>query len=230
VGEDMLGMELYKSSGKNLKVLCLGAHCDDIEIGCGGTLLSLLENHRNTEVYWVVFSSDFHRAKEARSSANIFLSHAGRKIIKINKYRNGYFPYIGGEIKNYFEEIKGEISPDIIFTHYRKDLHQDHRIISELTWNTFRNNFILEYEIPKYDGDFGTPNCYVPLELNLCRNKIKYILLSFTSQSKKHWFKKDLFISIMRIRGMECASSTNYAEAFYCRKMVLKYKNLSKRA
>jgi len=204
-----------------MKILCLGAHCDDIEIGCGGTLLRILENNRNSEVHWVVLSSDLQRGKEARSSANIFLNNARRKKIDVNKFRNGYFPYIGAEIKDYFEDIKESISPDMIFTHYRDDLHQDHRTVSELTWNTFRNHLILEYEIPKYDGDFGIPNCFVPLELSICRKKIKNTLESFKTQSDKHWFKEDLFISIMRIRGMECASPTNYAEAFYCRKMFL---------
>jgi len=215
----MFGLELYKNSAENIKVVCFGAHCDDIEIGCGGTLLSLLENHSNTEVYWVVFSSDLRRAKEARSSANIFLNRAGRKDIQINKYRNGYFPYIGSEIKDHFEEIKGKISPDIVFTHYREDLHQDHRTISELTWNTFRNNLILEYEIPKYDGDLGTPNLFFPLESSVCDYKINNILASFKTQLNKHWFTEELFRSMLRIRGMECGSITDYAEAFYCRKL-----------
>ena len=217
----MLNFQLNNKSGKTIKILCLGAHCDDIEIGCGGTLLRILENNRNSEVHWVVLSSDLQRGKEARSSANIFLNNARRKKIDVNKFRNGYFPYIGAEIKDYFEDIKESISPDMIFTHYRDDLHQDHRTVSELTWNTFRNHLILEYEIPKYDGDFGIPNCFVPLELSICRKKIKNTLESFKTQSDKHWFKEDLFISIMRIRGMECASPTNYAEAFYCRKMFL---------
>jgi len=219
----MLKFELNNKSGKALKILCLGAHCDDIEIGCGGTLLSILENNKNSEVHWIVLSSDQQRGKEARSSANIFLNNTLRKKIDVNKFRNGYFPYIGTEIKDYFEEIKERISPDVIFTHYRYDLHQDHRTVSELTWNTFRNNLIFEYEIPKYDGDIGSPNCYVPLELNVCHNKIKNILASFTTQSEKHWLKEELLLSIMRIRGMECVSPTNYAEAFYCRKMVLEY-------
>jgi LmbE family N-acetylglucosaminyl deacetylase len=217
----MLNFQLNNKSGKTMKILCLGAHCDDIEIGCGGTLLRILENNRNSEVHWVVLSSDLQRGKEARSSANIFLNNARRKRIDVNKFRNGYFPYIGTEIKDYFEDIKENISPDVIFTHYRDDLHQDHRIVSELTWNTFRNHLILEYEIPKYDGDFGVPNCFIPLESSVCKNKIKNILAYYTTQSEKHWFKEDLFLSIMRMRGMECASSTNYAEAFYCRKIVL---------
>lgn len=215
----MLGVELRKRNRLGVKILCLGAHCDDIEIGCGGTVLSMLEKYRNSEVRWVVLSSDSRREKEARSSAGFFLRQAGKQSIYIEKFRNSYFPYIGGEIKDFFEELKGKYSPDLIFTHYRKDLHQDHRTVNELTWNTFRDHFILEYEIPKYDGDFGVPNFYIPLEYPLCRNKIKSILGSFKSQSSKHWLTEDLLYSVMRIRGMECASTSRYAEAFYCRKI-----------
>lgn len=213
----MLGIKLNKNHG--VKILCLGAHCDDIEIGCGGTLLSMLQKFNNAEVYWVVFSSDSRREEEARSSANIFLENTINKKINIEKFKNGYFPYIGTKIKDYFEKIKEQFSPDIIITHYHKDLHQDHRMVSELTWNTFRNHFILEYEIPKYDGDFGSPNFFVPLEYSVCQRKIKIILTSFRTQRDKHWMTKDLLLSILRIRGMECVSATKYAEAFYCRKM-----------
>ena len=215
----MFSIRVNKTHG--IKILCLGAHSDDIEIGCGGTLLSLLEKYKGTEVLWVAFSSDPAREVEARSSANIFLKNAVMKMIEINKFRNGFFPYFGGEIKDFFELLKDRFSPDLIFTHYRMDLHQDHRTVSDLTWNTFRNHFILEYEIPKYDGDFGTPNFFVPLEPSICHHKIKSILESFRTQSEKHWFTEDLLMSIMRIRGMECASSTKYAEAFYCRKNLL---------
>jgi LmbE family N-acetylglucosaminyl deacetylase len=217
----MLGLRINKKDDQGIKILCLGAHCDDIEIGCGGTLLKILETHDNVEVRWIVFSSDGQREEEARKSADFFIRNAANRAVSIEKFRNGYFPCQGGDIKDYFETMKEKFSPDIIFTHYRLDLHQDHKKISELTWNTFRNHVILEYEIPKYDGDFGIPNCFVPLELSLCHRKIKSILESFKSQSDKQWFKEDLFISIMRIRGMECASSTNYAEAFYCRKFFL---------
>ena len=217
----MLGVTIEK--GRSLKVLCLGAHCDDIEIGCGGTLLRLLGKHKRAEVYWVVFSSDSTREKEAKSSANKFLKRAGRKTTEIKKFRNGFFPYVGNDIKEYFEELKEIYSPDLIFTHYRNDLHQDHRIISELTWNTFRDNFILEYEIPKYDGDFNNPNLFVPLEYSTCKYKVKNIIESFYSQSNKHWFTKELLLSVMRIRGMECVSVTYYAEAFYCKKTFLRY-------
>jgi LmbE family N-acetylglucosaminyl deacetylase len=215
----MIGLNL--DIRRDVKILCLGSHCDDIEIGCGGTLLKILNKFKVAHVYWVVFSSNAEREKEARSSANTFLKRSKRKTIHIEKFRNGFFPYIGNEIKDYFEAMKKDFSPDIIFTHYGRDLHQDHRTISELTWNTFRNHLILEYEIPKFDGDFGTPNFYVPLETSVCNQKIRNILSSFKSQSDKHWLTEDLLFSVLRIRGMECASPTNYAEGLYCRKMVI---------
>jgi len=213
----MLGCKLNIEGG--IKILCLGSHCDDIEIGCGGTLLSLLKKYRHTEIFWVVFSSDSRREKEARSSANIFLSHAERKKIEILKYRNGFFPDNWGDIKTYFEKLKDMFTPDLIFTHYRNDLHQDHRTISELTWNTFRNHMILEYEIPKFDGDFGVPNLFVPLEDTICQFKVTSIIEIFKSQVDKHWLEKDLLFSVLRLRGMESVSPTKYAEAFYCRKI-----------
>ena len=211
-----------------LKILCLGAHCDDIEIGCGGTLLKILQEFKNSAVHWIVFSSDPKREEEARSSANIFLDCAGSKRISIEKFRNGFFPYVGGEIKEYFEGIRELFAPDVIFTHYRADLHQDHKTISDLTWNTYRNHLILEYEIPKYDGDFGSPNLFVPLEFPILQHKIKSILTAFTTQNNKHWFTEELLLSVLRIRGMECCSPTKYAEAFYCRKAILQYPNNSK--
>jgi LmbE family N-acetylglucosaminyl deacetylase len=214
-------MRIKLESDQGIKILCLGSHCDDIEIGCGGTLLSILQKSKNVEVQWVVFSSDPIREKEARSSADIFLESAGRKTIKVEKFRNGFFPYVGGKIKDYFEEMKESTSPDLIFTHYHNDLHQDHRTISELTWNTFRSHLILEYEIPKYDGDFGTPNLFVPLEPSICHRKVDNVLKSFKTQGDKHWLTEDLLFSILRIRGMECVSMTKYAEAFYCRKITL---------
>jgi LmbE family N-acetylglucosaminyl deacetylase len=205
---------------KNLKLLCLGAHSDDIEIGCGGTVLKLIDNYQIDFVRWIVFSSVEERKTEAHSSADIFLNKVSKKNITIGNYRDGFLPYVGYEVKDFFEELKKDFTPDIIFTHYRHDLHQDHRLICELTWNTFREHFILEYEIPKYDGDFGAPNFYVHLDKDLIDKKINAILSSFTSQSGKHWFDKETFSSVMRIRGMESASQTGYAEAFYSRKLV----------
>ena len=171
------------------KILCLGAHCDDIEIGCGGTLSRLMQDHPIDFVKWVVFASTETRKQEAITSANIFLEQAKEK--------------------------------DIVVFDYRDDRHQDHRLLSDFTWNTFRQHFILEYEIPKFDGDLGIPNFFIQLSEEQVNKKIRIILDSFKSQAEKHWFDKETFQSLMRVRGMESASLTKYAEAFYARKVML---------
>jgi len=202
------------------RVLCVGAHSDDIEIGCGGTVLNLVENSKDIEFYWLTLCSNPDRASEAQRSANAFLRRASKKTIVVKSFRDGFLPYIGAPIKETFEELK-PFKPDVIFTHYRHDLHQDHRLVCELTWNTFRNHFILEYEIPKYDGDLGTPNVFVPLSEAVCRAKVDRLMRYFGSQRDKQWFSEDLFRGMMRIRGVEAASRTGLAEAFYCRKMLM---------
>jgi LmbE family N-acetylglucosaminyl deacetylase len=202
-------------------VLCLGAHCDDIEIGCGGTLLRLMEEYPGLSVHWVVFSSTPLRAEEARLGAQRFLSGAGEKLVTIHDFADGFFPYHGAAIKECFESLKRDISPNLIFTHYRHDLHQDHRIVSELTWNTFRDHLILEYEIPKYDGDFGSPGLFTVLSESVCKRKTDIIISCYNSQSGKRWFSRDLFMSTLRLRGLESNSPTGLAEGFYCRKSVL---------
>lgn len=201
-----------------LKILCLGAHCDDIEIGAGGTLLKIFREYEIEQVTWIVFASGEIRKQEAITSANQFLSNVANTKIIINSYRDGFFPYQGIEIKEYFEELKQEISADLIFTHYRNDRHQDHRLISDLTWNTWRNHLIFEYEIPKYDGDLGTPNFYVALREEYITKRNNIILDSFSSQSSKHWFDAAAFNALARLRGLE--SATLFAEAFHVRKLV----------
>ena len=203
------------------KILCLGAHCDDIEIGCGGTMMKLAHTLKDAEIRWVVFSSDDRREKEASKSAKDFLKDVKKKKIQINRFRNSFFPYYGAEIKEYFEQLAKEFSPDIIFTHFRNDLHQDHRLISELTWNTYRNHLILEYEIPKYDGDLGSPNFFVQFDEAIRREKIGKIMKYFKSQYDKAWFTSDTFLSLMRLRGVESNAPEKYAEGFYCRKIIL---------
>ena len=217
----LLTLELNTDRNSPFRILCLGAHCDDIEIGCGGTVLRLLRDLKDVSIYWVVLSSEDRRAEEARNSASEILRGAGEATVELKEFRNGFFPYNGEEIKEYFETLKGKIDPDLIFTHYRHDLHQDHRVVSELTWNTFRNHMILEYEIPKYDGDMGSPNLFVPLDRGTCAEKIEIIIRSFPSQREKNWFTEDLFLSILRIRGMECNSRHDFAEGFYFRKASL---------
>ncbi len=205
-----------------LKVLCLGAHSDDIEIGCGGTMLKLADQYKkNLEVVWVVFSAIGDREKEARKSADVFLKDVKQKRIMTHKHRDGFFPFTAIEIKESFESLKKDFSPDIVFTHYRDDRHQDHRLISDLTWNTFRDHLILEYEIPKYDGDFGSPNFFVHLDEKICRQKNDNVIKHFQTQKEKHWLTEETLISVMRLRGIESGRSSRYAEGFYCRKIAL---------
>lgn len=207
--------------GSVRRILCLGAHSDDIEIGVGGTLLELAKKITDLEICWVVFSAPGARAEEARQSADDFLAGVARKKVKIGSFRESYFPSEWPSIKDWFEKIKAEIEPDIVFTHYRDDRHQDHRVLSDLAWNTFRNHLIFEYEILKYDGDLGRPNVFMPLSEKLCTRKIELLLKHFKTQATKHWFTSDTFEAMHRIRGVESASSTGRAEAFYCRKLVL---------
>ena len=201
------------------QILFLGSHSDDIEIGCGGTILRLAEQYPGASFHWVVFSAIGVRAEEARCAASLFAGSRLREPL-LKTFRDGFMPFEGALVKDVFEDLKS-ISPDLIFTHNRKDAHQDHRLIAELTWNTFRNHLILEYEIPKYDGDLGQPSVFVPLQTEVCEKKLSYLTTAFQSQQNKRWFQKDLFLSLMRLRGMECNSPSGYAEAFYCRKLVL---------
>jgi LmbE family N-acetylglucosaminyl deacetylase len=207
--------------GQVRRILCLGAHSDDIEIGVGGTLLKLAEQSPDLEIWWIVFSAPGQRAEEARQSADEFLSGLARREVKIGSFRESYFPSEWPAIKNWFEEIKSKFDPEIVFTHYRDDRHQDHRVLSDLAWNTFRDHLILEYEILKYDGDLGRPNLFVPLAERFSDRKIHSLLKFFQTQKTKHWFTKDTFEAMLRIRGIECASPTGRAEAFYSRKVVL---------
>jgi LmbE family N-acetylglucosaminyl deacetylase len=184
-------------------------------------VLRLIESSPSTEFYWMVLSSDATRAEEAQLSARAFLEGTHAKTIVVKSFRDGFLPYIGGPVKECFEELKNIFSPDVIFTHSRHDLHQDHRFVCELTWNTFRNHLILEYEIPKYDADLGSPNVFVPLSESVCRRKVQSLLRHFGSQRDKQWFSEDLFRGLMRLRGSEAASPTSYAEAFHCRKLLI---------
>jgi LmbE family N-acetylglucosaminyl deacetylase len=217
----MLTLQFPSTQKGAFQILCLGAHSDDIEIGCGGTILRLLSEHDNAEVYWVVLGSDAERDAEALMSAQIFLAAAKKKEVLIRHFKASFFPYAGGEIKLFFEELKDRTSPDLVFTHYRHDLHQDHRLVSELTWNTYRNHLILEYEVLKYDGDLGNPNLFVHLDEAICQKKIGAIMDSFKTQRQKDWFTPDAFLSLLRLRGVESKAPGKYAEGFYCRKVVI---------
>ena len=202
-------------------VLLIGAHADDIEIGCGGTVLKLAQERPDVEVHWVIFSGNEERADEAAESAAAFMQGFSRQNIRQLTFTDGFFPAEWKAIKSEFEAVKQVVDPDVIFTHYGRDAHQDHRVVSELTWNTFRNHLILEYEIPKYDGDLGAPGVFIPLSAEIACRKTRLILENFPSQKAKSWFDPELFSALMRLRGMECAAAENMAEAFYCRKLCL---------
>jgi len=204
-----------------LTILCLGCHSDDIEIGCGGTILRMAEQYADCNFYWVVFSAIGVREAEAKQAARLFVDPARLQGPLLKSFPDGFMPFVGAEVKSVFEELKRKVSPDLIFTHNRKDAHQDHRLIAELTWNTFRDHFILEYEIPKYDGDMGQPSVFVPLETETCQKKVRYIMEAFRSQHHRRWFQPETLLSLLRLRGMECNAVSGYAEAFYCRKLVM---------
>jgi LmbE family N-acetylglucosaminyl deacetylase len=207
--------------GERLSILCLGAHSDDIEIGAGGTLLSLMARGVRLDVLWCVLSGVGEREREARKSAADFLSAAESATVEVMAFRDGAFPEQGEAIKSWFEVLKARTEPDLILTHRRQDAHQDHRTVCRLTWNTFRDHLILEYEIPKWDGDLGQPNVYVPISASALERKIDLLNLHFSSQRSRDWFDADTFIGLARLRGMECRAEERFAEAFVARKLSL---------
>jgi len=217
----MLPISLGSGPAQPLSFLCLGAHSDDIEIGCGGTILKLLEEYPGSSVTWVVFSANDQREVEARGSAAAFLEAAAHSNVVVHRFKESYFPHAGSEIKDRFEELKRTTTPDVVLSHHRHDVHQDHRTIAELTWNTFRNHLILEYEIPKYEGDLGHPSLYVPLSSAHAARKVELLTTHFASQAGRTWFRPETFRGIMSIRGIECNAPDGQAEAFHLRKAVL---------
>ena len=217
----MFELTLGRNGKPPAEILFIGAHCDDIEIGCGGGVLRMAREYPHATVRWLVLTSDERRASEAARSAELFLADVENKIVTIKDFRDGYLFHMGAEIKDYLEAVKMTVNPDVVFTHYGHDRHQDHRLLSELTWNTFRDHFILEYEIPKYDGGLESPNVFFPLDERDYQRKVDIVLESFDSQRDKRWFSRETFLGWMRLRGMECNAPSGYAEAFYCRKAVL---------
>lgn len=216
----MLGLAIRADSQESFKLLCLGAHSDDIEIGCGGTVLRIAAEIPDLIVRWIVFSGDERRRTEARNSATAILEHVSKKQIEVLGFRDGYFPSQRADIKDYFESVKRDFNPSLILTHWQNDAHQDHRLLAELTFNTFRNHLALEYEIPKYDGDLGNPNFFVPLSRAQLQRKIDTILQHFVSQRGRGWFEDETFAAMARLRGVGCNAPEGVAEAFYARKIV----------
>jgi LmbE family N-acetylglucosaminyl deacetylase len=217
----MLALSFGAGASEPLRILCLGAHSDDIEIGCGGTVMRLLEDRPGSSVHWVVFSANAEREREARASAADFLSRAGRSSVIVKSFRESFFPAAWSDVKAYFEEIKRDVTPDVVLCHHTRDLHQDHRVIAELTWNTFRDHLVLEYEIAKYEGDLGSPNVFVPLSKAVADRKVDLLMKHFGSQSKRTWFRPETFHGLMSIRGVESNAPEGRAEAFHARKVVI---------
>jgi LmbE family N-acetylglucosaminyl deacetylase len=217
----MLPLTFPPAGDDGYELLCLGAHSDDLEIGCAGTVLRLLRELPVRAVTWVVLSGDETRAHEAKRGARrIFGCHPGVRVVQA-EFRDGFFPHDPVPLKEYFEGLKHTIHPDLILTHYRHDAHQDHRLVSELTYNTFRDHFVLEYEVMKIDGDLGNPNVYVALDAQTVDRKVRLIDECYGSQRDKRWFDPEAFRSLMRLRGIEAGATSGYAEAFYSRKVVL---------
>jgi LmbE family N-acetylglucosaminyl deacetylase len=202
-------------------ILCLGAHCDDIEIGCGATLASIAGMHPSARFDWVVFCGSDDRNDESRRAAQDILSGSPNVTLHFFDFRDGYLPYSGAEAKDALRRLAATLQPDLVFTHHRDDAHQDHRLVSEITANEFRNQPLLEYEIPKFDGDLGKPNVYFPLSEQEITRKTKALMQHFPSQADKHWFTEETFRSLARLRGIEAGATCPYAEAFYCRKLVV---------
>ncbi len=217
----MLPMVLGPSTGAVRNLLVLGAHADDIELGCGGTILRLVRELQPLAVRWVVLSGEGGRAEEAAASAAAFLGPGQDGEVAVSAFRDGFLPWEGAAIKEAFEDLKRGFEPDLILAPRRDDAHQDHRLVAELTWNTFRDHLILEYEIPKYEGDLRAPVLFVPLDEATAARKVQLLLEGFPSQLQRRWFRADTFWSVMRLRGVECNSPTGYAEGFYVRKVVL---------
>lgn len=216
----MLVVSPHGARSEPLRLLCLGAHSDDLEIGCGGTILSWLDSPRPVHVTWVVLTAQGERAREARRSAAALLRRAASFEIVFGEFADGFLPAQYERVKTFFESLKRRIAPDILFTHRLEDRHQDHRLTGELTWNTWRDHFILEYEIPKYEGDLGQPNLFVPLTVAVAHRKVAHLNRHFGSQRSKDWFLAENFLALARLRGIECRARSGYAEAFYARKVT----------
>jgi LmbE family N-acetylglucosaminyl deacetylase len=202
-------------------VLCVGAHCDDIEIGCGGALIELRARYPRAKFHWAVFSSDAVRKPETLAAAAEMLGQGPHLTLDVLDFRGSYFPAEWSAIKDALEGVKTRIKPSLVFTHFLQDRHQDHRVLAELSWNTFRDHAILEYEIAKFEGDLAQPNVYIPLSTGVMERKVEALMRCFPSQHSRTWFDPDLFRGHMRLRGIECNAPSRFAEAFHARKLVL---------
>ncbi len=217
----MLDLVANLPARRTARILCVGAHCDDIEIGCSGALQVLLKRRPNAVVDWVVLSGTPERRKEARDSMMRLIRPRQRGVLQFGDFPDGQFPAHYGPIKELFESLKQLPAPQLVFCHERSDRHQDHRFVNEMVWNTFRDHLVLEYEVPKWDGGLGEPNLYVPVSAQQLRAKVKHLLAAYASQRRRDWFTSETFVALARLRGIECRAPGGYAEAFYLRKARL---------
>lgn len=216
----MRGLGLARR-GEELSILCLGAHSDDIEIGAGGTILGLIASGVKLDVRWCVLSAGGRRVAEARASAEAFLEGSSSSTVDVADFEDSYFPAHSRSIKQWLTDVRSRVDPDVVLTHARFDAHQDHREVNQLTWNVFRDHLVLEYEIPKWDGDLCQPNAYVPLTADVLKHKIELLYEHFGTQRSKDWFDRETFAGLARLRGMECRAPEHFAEAFTLRKIKI---------
>lgn len=216
----MIGLQL-PADLRDPVVLCLGAHCDDIEIGCAGTLMTLSERHPLLKMHWVVFTAEGQREAETRAAAQLLARRPDQITVDVHALPPSWLPTRWSEAKEIMEGVRRRWQPHLVFTHRLEDRHQDHRTIAELTWNSFRDHLVLEYEISKYEGDLGQPNLYVPLSRRVAEAKVNMLMQCFPSQHGHDWFDADTFNGLMRLRGLECRAPERYAEAFHARKLIL---------
>jgi len=216
----VLSLQLASRASQRLDVLCIGAHCDDIEIGCGGTLLTLQQQYPSLRIHWLILTSDARRHREALLAAESFVQPGARGEMRVHDLPDGRLPAHFAQVKAHFEDCRAAVNPDWVFSHHGADRHQDHALLSELAWQTFRDHTIWEYEIPKYDGDLVTPNVYLPVPAELAKHKAATIMKVFRSQHGKSWFRGENLLALMRLRGLECRAESGFAEAFHCRKLV----------
>lgn len=203
------------------RILVVGAHADDAEIGAGGTIGRLVSERPDAAFTWVVLAAaDPLRAAEARASADRLLAGAANRSVDVRDLRDGFLPFLGVAPKEAMMDHTSS-DPDLILAPRRDDAHQDHRLVSELVQQVFRRGTILEYEVPKWDGDLGPANLYVRLSAAEAAAKVTHLLASFPSQTDRGWFSGDTFRAILRLRGIECRAPDGNAEAFNCGKLIV---------
>lgn len=214
------GLRITPPTDRALRVVALGAHADDIEIGAGGLIQRLVADTPSLSIRWLVASATPERRREAEKASSRLVGSVSDCTLDIGDLRDGFLPFLGPAPKEWLIRHAG-FEPDIVICPRGEDLHQDHRLVGQLAWQVFRSSLIFEYEIPKYEGDLGRPNVYVVLDRATAERKVATILEAFPSQRSRRWFEPETFWALLRLRGIEAASPTGFAEAFHASKIVL---------